>query len=109
MSNRAKKAAIAAVFISLILTPVLIILDEYVDFQKWLPDIPAILSTGLIPLVLVLSLVLLFHFGIKITLKLSDAEAFQTSAVFLITAFVILTLTCAWLRGAGMKLILGST
>ena len=110
MSNRAKKAAMTAVVVSLILTPVLIILDEYIlNFQKWFPDIPTILSTGLIPFVLVLSLVLLFHFGIKITLKLSDAEAFQTSAVFFITAFVILTLTCAWLRGAGMKLILGST
>ena len=110
MSNRAKKAAMTAIFISLILTPVLIILDEYsLDFQKWFPDIPAILSTGLIPFVLTLSLILLFHFGMKKKLRLSDAEAFQTSAVFFITAFVILTLTCAWLRGTGMKLILGST
>lgn len=110
MSNRAKKAAMIAFFISLTLTPVVIILDEYsLDFQKWFPDIPAIVSTGFIPFALVLSLALLFHFGIKIKQKLSDAEAFQTSAAFFITAFVIMTLTCAWLRGAGMQLILGNT
>ncbi len=110
MSDRAKKAAMTAALTSLILTPVLILLDEYIlDFQKWFQDIPAILSTGLIPFVLVLAMVLLFHFGMKIKRRLSDAEAFQTSAVFFITTFVILTLTCAWLRGAGMKLILGST
>lgn len=110
ISNRGKKAAMTAVLISLVLTPVLIISDEYIlDFPNWFPDIPAIMSTGLIPFVLVLSLVLLFHFGIKRTLRLSDAEAFQASAVFFITTFMILTLTCAWLRGEGMKLFLGST
>jgi len=109
ISTRAKTAALKAIFISLILTPVLIVLDEYsLDFQKWFPDIPVILSTGLIPFVLALSLILLFHFGMKKKLRLSDAEAFQTSVVFFITAFVILTLTCTWLRGAGMKLILGN-
>jgi quinol-cytochrome oxidoreductase complex cytochrome b subunit len=110
MSGRAKKAVMAAMFISLILTPVLILLDEYIlDFQKWFPGIQVILSTGLIPFVLVLSLIFLFHFGIKKILRLSNAEAFQASAVFLGIAFVILTLTCAWLRGTGMQLVFGST
>jgi quinol-cytochrome oxidoreductase complex cytochrome b subunit len=108
MSDRAKKAAITAFFYSLILTPVLILLDEYsLDFQKWFQTIPGIISTGLIPSTLVLTLVLLFHFGMKKKYHLLDAEAFQTTAVFLITAFVILTLTCAWFRGAGMKFIFG--
>ncbi|MEN8210311.1 MAG: cytochrome b N-terminal domain-containing protein [Thermodesulfobacteriota bacterium] len=105
ISDRAKNAAKTAVFISVMLTPGLIFLDEvFLDFQKWFPNIPGILSTGLIPFVLVLILIFFNHFGMKKKFKLSYSEAFQTSAVFLITAFVILTLTCIWLRGAGMKL-----
>ena len=108
ISDRAKKAAGIAVLLSLFLTPGLILLDEYIlDFQKLFKEMPLILSTGFIPFVLVLSLVLLFHFGMKKRYKLSGDEAFQTSAVFLITAFVILTLVCTWFRGTGMKLILG--
>lgn len=106
ISKQAKKAAIHAVLFSVILTPILILLDEYsLDFQQWFPTIPGILSTGLIPFVLVLSLIVFFHFGMKNKLGLSDTEAFQTSAVFLIIAFIILTLTCTWFRGTGMKLI----
>lgn len=105
MSDRAKTAAKTAVFISMTLTPVLVFFDEAVlDFQKWFPGIPGLLSTGLVPFVLVLCLILFHHFGMKQKFKLSSSEAFQTSAVFLITAFVILTLICIWLRGAGMKL-----
>ena len=107
ISDRAKKAAKTAVLISAVLTPGLIFLDEsVVDFQQWFPGFPPILSTGLVPLSLVLILIFLHHFGMKKKYRLSDEEAFQTSAVFLITAFVILTMTCVWLRGAGMKLIL---
>ncbi len=108
ISVRAKKTAKTTVLLSVILTPALIFFDEYVfNFQRWFPDISPILSTGLIPFVLVLVLVFLHYFGMKKKNKLSDAEAFQTSAVFLITAFVILTLTCVWLRGTGMNLIFG--
>lgn len=106
MSKLARKAAIYAVLFSLILTPILIVLDEFsLDFQQWFPTIPGIVSTGLIPFVLILFLIVFIHFGMKKLLGLSDAEAYQTTAVFLITAFVILTLTCTWFRGTGMKLI----
>ena len=108
ISDRAKTAAKTAIFISGVLTISLVFLDAaLLDFQKWFPDIPVILSTGLIPFVLVLCLIFLHHFSMKQKFKLSSDEAFQTSAVFLITAFVILTLICVWLRGAGMKLYFG--
>ncbi len=108
ISEKAKKAAGTAVLFSVILTPGLILLDAYIfDFQKWFSGIPPILSTGAVPFVITLALVLLHHFGMKKKYRLADAEAFQTSAVFLMTAFMILTLTCVWLRGAGMKLVFG--
>lgn len=109
MSDRGKKSVIKAIFFTLVLIPVLILLDEYyLDFQLWFPNIPGIVSTGLIPFTLVLAIVVAFHFGMKKKCRLSNAEAFQTSAVFFITAFVILTLVCTWFRGPGMKLILGA-
>jgi quinol-cytochrome oxidoreductase complex cytochrome b subunit len=108
MSGPAKRAAGTAMLLSGILTPGLILFDEYfLDFQKWLPNMPPVLSTGAVPFVLSLSMVLLHHFWIKKRQRLTHAEAVQTSVVFLITTFVILTLTCVWLRGAGMKLVFG--
>ena len=105
ISGRAKTAAKTAALISAILTPGLIFFDETViDFQKWFPNIPGILSTGLIPFTLIICLIFFHHLGIKQKFKLNFAEAFQATAVFMITAFAILTLTCVWLRGAGMKL-----
>lgn len=105
ISERAKTAAKTAALISVILSPGLVFFDETViDFQKWFPHIPGILSTGLIPFALILCLIFFHHLRMKQKFKLNSAEAFQTTAVFMITAFAILTLTCVWLRGAGMKL-----
>jgi len=106
ISSKGKKAAATACLFSFVLTPGLILLDDTVlDFQKVFPDMPLIVSTGVIPFSMVLLLVILFHFGMKKKLALTSGEAFQTSVVLLITAFVILTLTCVWLRGKGMNLI----
>lgn len=108
ISDRAKKAAKTAVLISVIVTPVLIFFDEYIlDFQTWFPDVPLIVSSGLVPFTLIIGLFSLFYFGMKQRFKLNRPESFQTLAVFLITAFIILTLTCVWLRGHGMKLYPG--
>ena len=108
ISDTATKAAKTAILFSVILTPVLILLDEYLfDFQALFPGMPLIISTGLIPFAMIFILVLVHHFGMKKKYSLDPAEAFQTSGVFLLMAFIILTLTCTLLRGAGMKLILG--
>jgi quinol-cytochrome oxidoreductase complex cytochrome b subunit len=108
ISQTGKRAAKTAVLFSAVLTPVLILLDEYViDFQKIFPTAPPILSTGFIPLAIIVVLVVSLHFGIKKRFKLNPEEAFQASAVFVIIACIILTLTCALFRGAGMKLIMG--
>lgn len=108
ISNTAKKAGKAALIFSVIMTPVLILLDEYaIDFQALFPGIPPIVSTGAFPFAIIFGLMLVHHFGMKKKYGLNPAEAFQTSAIFMITAFILLTLTCALLRGAGMKLMLG--
>lgn len=108
ISARAKKAAGTAVLFSAGLTPALILVDEYyLDFQRWLPNTPGIISTGVLPFILALAVCIFFHFGMKKKYTFTDSEAFQTSVIFLITAFVIMTLTCVWFRGSGMKLIIG--
>jgi quinol-cytochrome oxidoreductase complex cytochrome b subunit len=108
ISDTAKKAGKAALFFSVIFTPVLILLDEYaIDFQAVFPGIPLIVSTGALPFAMIFILVLVLHFGMKKKYDLNPEEAFQTSAIFMLMAFIILTLTCAWFRGAGMKLMVG--
>lgn len=105
ISLQGKKAALASMMISLVLTPSLVLVDEYLlNFQAWLPHMPPVFTTGGLPFGLCLCLVFLFHMIMKKSLALSNSEAFQSTAVFLITAFVILTLICSRFRGAGMKL-----
>lgn len=108
ISENARKTAVFAFCSSIIIFLALIIMDEYIlDFKNWFPNIPAVVSTGLIPLALLAGLTSVLAFGIKKKINLSRAETFQTTAVFYITAFIILTLTCTFFRGEGMKLIFG--
>jgi len=106
ISKKAAKATGSAALFSCVLTSVLILLDEYFfEFSNWFPDISGIFSTGLIPFMLVLAMVFLHHWALKTKFKLSRVEAFQATAAFMITAYIVLTLTCSWLRETDMKLI----
>jgi len=106
ISDKAKKATGLSVLISVILTPGFILLNEYVlQFQGWFPDIPVVISDGLIPVTGVIGIMVLIHYGIKLKYKLTRTESFQTVAAFLMTSGIIFTLTCTCLRGAGMKLL----
>ncbi len=61
ISDKGRKAAATACLFSLVLTPGLIFLDETViDFQKFFPNMPLMISTGIIPFSLFLLLLLLF-------------------------------------------------
>lgn len=108
ISDKAKTAGKTAALFSVILTPALVLLDEYVlDFQMLFSGMPLIVSTGIIPFIILFILVLAHHVGMKKKYNLDPVESFQTSAIFLIAAFIVLTLTCRFLRGNGMQLILG--
>jgi quinol-cytochrome oxidoreductase complex cytochrome b subunit len=104
-SYRGRKIALVAAVAAAILSVLYIGADEYfIDFAAWIPSVPPVVSTGLIPAFLVLSIVIVFYRWTKKKYVATNNEAVQAVFVFLLTAFVILTVTGIWFRGSGMKL-----
>ena len=105
-SLRGRRTAIVAVVVALIITPPAIIADEFLfDFAAWLPGVPAVISNGLLPAVLVLAGIIGFYGLMKRYYAANKNEAIQAVFVLLLIAFIILTITCIWFRGRGMALM----
>jgi quinol-cytochrome oxidoreductase complex cytochrome b subunit len=104
-SRRGRSLALLAAGLSLLSTPVWVILDEYVlNWTTWLPEWPSLISNGLVPLAIVLlGLVGLDEF-VKRLFNADPEERVLFIFIFLFTAFVILTLIGIFFRGAGMAL-----
>ena len=104
-SYRGRKMAVIAAAAALILTPPGIIADEFgIDFAAWMPAVPAVISNGLLPALIILAGIIGFYWWIKKKFNATNNEAVQAVFVLLLTAFVILTVTGIWFRGAEMKL-----
>jgi hypothetical protein len=83
-----------------------IILDEYVvDLPAWLPGLPLVISNGLIPAAVFLAVAVGLYVLMAKGFSASRLEAVQALFVFLVVSFVLLTVTCVWFRGEGMKLM----
>ncbi|MBN2059561.1 MAG: cytochrome b N-terminal domain-containing protein [Deltaproteobacteria bacterium] len=106
VSSRGRSAAVASSVMALILTPIIIILDEYVfDFPAWMPGFSPVVSNGLIPLcIVILGFYVLYLFFVKFYSP-DKNEKVQMVFVFFLTVFIILTITGIWFRGKGMKLL----
>ncbi len=95
---------VAAVTATLV-TPLWIILDELVlDRVAWLPRVAPIISNGIIPATIACLVLVGFYQAMQRVYSASRDEAVQAMFVLLAVAFVILTGTGVWFRGAGMAL-----
>ncbi len=105
MSYRGRRAAIVAACTALVITPLLVVADEFwLNHVGPLPGVPSVLANGLLPTVLLGAALVGFY---KLTVwrwRASRDEALQASVVLLTVAFLILTATGAWFRGPGMAL-----
>lgn len=104
-SRRGRSLTLLALGLALLLTPVWVLLDEFVlNWTAWLPTWPALLSNGLIPLAIAALPVILMDDWAKKHLHADIEERVLFIAVFLFTAFVILTAIGIFFRGPGMVL-----
>lgn len=105
VSSKGRQMALLSASVAIIATPTAILVDEFLlDFLVWMPGVPAVISTGLIPFALVLAGVWGFNGIMKRKYSPNKQEAVQMLFVFFLTAFIILTVTGILFRGSGMTL-----
>jgi hypothetical protein len=75
-----------------------------VNFEILIPGIPAIISNGIIPLIILTVFMMGFYLFYLKKLALTKAEFVQAVFVFIIAAFIVLTLTGIFFRGIDMEL-----
>jgi quinol-cytochrome oxidoreductase complex cytochrome b subunit len=105
-SLRGRYLALIAAGLGLVLTPAWVVLDEFVlDWNTWLVGWPALLSTGVVPLAIVLLGLFLMDEGLRTFTGATIEERILFQFIFLLTALVVLTIIGIFFRGAGMALV----
>ena len=105
ISEKGKISAKLAVLFAIIFTILLVLLNEYiVNFEAALPWLTPVISNGLIPLLIVLTIIWIYSRYMKNKYKLLFSESVQTVFVMIITSFVLLTLINIFFRGMNMQL-----
>jgi quinol-cytochrome oxidoreductase complex cytochrome b subunit len=104
-SEKGKQLAIQSAIIALIITPLIIILDQYfLAFANAFSGVPLIISEGLLPFLL-----LIITFGIYLFFMIKKQSASYHEVIvslftIIIVSYIILTIIGIWFRGPGMVL-----
>jgi hypothetical protein len=82
-----------------------ILFNAYIfDFEVQMPGIPALISNGIIPLLILGALIYAYYRYYLRQMSLAVSEKVQAAFVFLMVAFIILTLTGVFFRSKDMEL-----
>jgi len=104
-SQRGRRMGVVSAVAALIITPIAIMCDEFfIDFGGWMPGVPTIISNGLLPLAILSAFLIGFHITMKKRYPGSNNETIQATFIFLLVAFIVLTIAGIWFRGHGMAL-----
>jgi quinol-cytochrome oxidoreductase complex cytochrome b subunit len=105
-SHRGRRLAVAAALAAVIVTPIGIVADELIiDFAAWMPGLSPVIRNGIMPAAFVLAAIIAFYRLVKKKFAATNIESIQSVFVLLATAFIILTITGIWFRGAEMALM----
>ena len=106
-SEKGKKLALQAAVLAIILTPIAILMEEYVlHFEDWLPGWPKGVSEGVIPFLLLIGSFALYTFFIKRKYKASLIELLIALFTVFVVSYIVLSIIGIWFRGEGMVLTL---
>jgi quinol-cytochrome oxidoreductase complex cytochrome b subunit len=103
-SRQGRRMGIWAAAVGFVTTPVWILIDESFDLVNWIPAVPAILRDGLFPVTVLLLILVAFYTSWRRKQGATNNEATQAVFILLLSALIVLTITCVWFRGAGMAL-----
>lgn len=105
-SRKGRQTALVGALTGAIVTPLLVLLDEYVlDLPALMPSLPTIISNGWVPLAALLLMLTAYYGGIRHLFGASACEARQSVFTVLVVSFVMLTVIGIAFRGEGMALM----
>lgn len=105
VSAKGRQMARTAAIASLGITAAAVLVDAYLlNFPGWLPGIPVLVTTGLLPFGIVTALVMAGGRWLRKRYEASAEEMTQTVFIALVVAFLTLTVVGVACRGEGMML-----
>jgi quinol-cytochrome oxidoreductase complex cytochrome b subunit len=105
LTGLGRRMAGQAAVTALVITPLLVILDEFViDSASWFPGVPSVARDGVLPVVVILAVIYSYYRFMKRRCDASNDEAIQAIFVLLAVSLAVLTATGIWFRGTGMSL-----
>jgi quinol-cytochrome oxidoreductase complex cytochrome b subunit len=105
ISQKGKETAESTAKFAVAVTLAGILFNEYIlNFELLLSPVPAFISNGILPLLILLGFMAGFYKYYLKKLSLSKAELVQAVFVFIIVAFIVLTLVGIFFRGKDMAL-----
>jgi quinol-cytochrome oxidoreductase complex cytochrome b subunit len=107
VSRRGRALALRAAALGLLVTPIAVVLDEYVlDLPAWLPSWPGVITNGVLPAGLIGGGLWAAGRWLRRQRGATRNEVILAGMTFLTVAFVVLTTVGVWFRGPGMALTL---
>jgi len=105
LSDKGKQTSKFSAIVGLIITPTLILIDEsFMDISTTIESVPAAISNGLIPFLIILILLAGYFQFVKKKFKTNKSETIQSVFVLILVIFIVLTVTSIVFRGEGMAL-----
>ena len=105
-SRRGRWLAVLGTGLGVALTVGYVWVDEfYLDWAALLPSLPALLSTGVVPLAALLLGLIGYHDGVRRLFRATRCEATLSVFLLVLAGFITLTLIGIFFRGAGMALV----
>ncbi len=106
LSDNGRNAGKIALVSGFIFTIVFILISELLpDPETVLKSVPSLITTGLIPFILLVVTIYLFMKYLRRKFLLSKSEYIQSLLIILVISYTVLSLTGILFRGAGMKLV----
>lgn len=104
-SEHGKKLIVISFVYAVIHTLAVILISEFVlDIPKWMPDVPVLISTGLLLLLLYVTPAVAFLYVLKWKYKAAKIDLVMAAFTIIITAYIVMTLLGSLFRGEGMHL-----
>jgi len=100
---RGKRIALFTAIGTLLIVPVLIVLDSLVGVRRVWPEVPPLVAGVVIPLGVIIGLLALLYLVLRL-IKASTREVTIAYFTVLVVSLVVLTLTMLFFRGPGMHL-----